>query len=77
MKFCDPKTGEVFKGALRAYRNFCYGRSCGDCPIRMPMKETDCAPHCDSFVEEHPHEAASLMGYEVVDEMREKCGSRN
>lgn len=31
----------------------------------------------ETFGQENRKKAASLMGYEIVDEMREKCGSRN
>lgn len=68
MKFRNPETGEVFPFAFLAWRSFCKGRKCEGCSIRTPMQEGGYAPHCDYFICEHPHEAARLMGYEVVED---------
>ena len=63
MKFRNPETGEVFDvtdGAPGA--GFCYGIRCYECPIRSAR------PYCKKFINDHLHEAARLMGYEVVED---------
>ena len=64
MKFRNPETGEVFTDE-HAHGKFCIGRSCYECPMNQasPVQET-----CVGFRKSHPHEAARLMGYEVVEE---------
>lgn len=63
MKFRDPMTGEVFDVTYGAPgTGFCSGIRCYECPIRSAH------PYCKKFINDHPHEAARLMGYEVVDE---------
>lgn len=71
MKFRNPETGEVFPFAFLAWRSFWKGRKCEGCSIRTPMQEGGYAPHCDYFICEHPHEAARLMGFEVVEDETE------
>ena len=75
MKFRNPETGEVFPFAFLAWKSFCKGRKCEGCSIRTPMQEGGYAPHCDYFICEHPHEAARLMGYEVVEERYVSSGT--
>ena len=71
MKFRSPVTGKVFDITAGAPgTGFCHGISCFDCPIHSEH------PYCKKFINDHPHEAARLMGYEVVEgetreEMRE------
>ena len=65
MKFRDPETGEVFavehnKGNVR----FCKDASCDNCPILFRPDNTCCS----DWVNKNPHEAARLMGYEVVED---------
>ena len=62
MKFRDPKTGKVYQNARAALDSFpCPQRvSCENCKF----DENKCT---EKWVNEHPHEAARLMGYEVVD----------
>ena len=82
MKFRNPETGEVLTGE-QAQLRFCKGRHCCECPMNQesPAKES-----CVDFRKSHPHEAARLMGYEVVEDepsgnfgqleeanMKEKC----
>ena len=46
-------------------------KSCDTCPLDEPShkkEDTSCVDWCN----EHPHEAARLMGYEVIDEMRQE-----
>ena len=64
MKFRNPETGEVFTDE-HAHGKFCIGRSCYECPMNQasPVQET-----CVGFRKSHPHEAARLMGYEVVED---------
>ena len=72
MKFRNPKTGEVFPSSLRAWKSYCRTKRCTECHLKRAVEESDCGLNCDIFADEHPHEAAALMGYEVVDEMRDK-----
>lgn len=63
MKFRDPETGEVFDVSDGApLTGFCIGIICYNCPIGGGH------PYCKQFINEQPHEAARLMGYEVDDE---------
>ena len=65
MKFRSPETGEIFDVSCGvAWTGFCYGINCSDCPIRMGP------PYCKKFIHDHPHEAARLMGYEVVEDSK-------
>lgn len=69
MKFRNPETGEVFSGSiLRRYNPFCHATICSKCPLQGPV--TNCADtsDCSIWVVEHPHEAARLMGFEVVED---------
>lgn len=86
MKF-RSKTGElVYRSILRLQKAFCRGRACGQCPIRNHIIDCEDTAECDVWAVEHPHEAARLMGYEVVEDepsgnfgqleeanMKEKC----
>lgn len=63
MKFRNPETGEVFDVSNGAPgTGFCCGIRCYDCPIRSVH------PYCKKFINDHPHQAARLMGYEVVED---------
>ena len=81
MKF-RSKTGEVLTDG-QAQLRFCKGRHCCECPMNQESPDKEC---CVSFRKSHPHEAARLMGYEVVEDehvgnseqleeanMKEKC----
>lgn len=70
MKFHNPETGEVFKNLQQASDAFCstYDSYCQGCPI--DKANGGCA--CWDWIQEHPHEAARLMGYEVVEENSNK-----
>ena len=66
MKFRDPKTGKVFDSIKAAVDYVCQEQeSCGDwCPLycKKPL------PGCVKFSVKNAHEAARLMGYEVVED---------
>ncbi len=63
VKFRNPKTGEVFEVIGCCNAKFCkHIESCLDCPILTHRGASKCA----DYVNEHPYEAAKLMGYEVV-----------
>lgn len=70
MKFRNPETGEVFKNLQQASDAFCstYDSYCQGCPI--DKANGGCA--CWDWIQEHPYEAARLMGYEVVEENSNK-----
>ena len=67
MKFRDPKTGEIIPIYV-ALSRYCDSKGgwCCKCSISgaMNQPENPCAP----WVEIHPHEAARLTGYEVVED---------
>lgn len=64
VKFRNPKTGEVFEVTDCCNDMFCKHINCCDCPIYTHKGASQCA----DYVNEHPYEAAKLMGYEVVEE---------
>lgn len=70
MKFRNPETGEVFNNLQQASDAFCstYDSYCQGCPI--DKVNGGCA--CWDWIQEHPYEAARLMGYEVVEENSNK-----
>ena len=75
MKFRNPETGEMFDDIISAREPFCGLHICGVCPMPSSLKEyslPDDARNCSEFCKKHPHEAAAIMGYEVVEEMREE-----
>ena len=64
-KFKDPETGEVFdilEFSRRAFENYAYIRAEANC------KELSVF----DYIYTYPNEAARLMGYEVVEEMRQE-----
>ena len=66
MKFRNPETGEVL-AVSDAVNKYCAGRWCGDtCKLYYAAGDPDKV--CADWAEYHPHEAARLMGYEVVEE---------
>lgn len=68
MKFRNPDTGEVFNNLQQASDAFCstYDSYCQGCPI--DKVNGGCA--CWDWIQEHPYEAARLMGY--VEENKEE-----
>ena len=62
MKFRDPKTGKVYQNARAALDSF-------PCPQRVSCENCkfDGNKCTEKWVNEHPQEAARLMGYEVVE----------
>lgn len=65
MKFRNPETGEVLS-ISDAVDHYCKQRWCDNCALREPVGDPDKV--CADWAEYHPHEAARLMGYEVVDD---------
>lgn len=65
MKFRNPETGEVFEDMTAARFAFCRMK-CKPCPISCFQNGDE--TRCDIFCCDHPHEAAHLMGYEVVED---------
>ena len=64
MKFRNRETGVVLTDE-QAQGQFCKGRHCWECPMNQKSPAKEC---CVDFRKSHPHEAARLMGYEVVDD---------
>lgn len=64
MKFRNPETGEIYEVTYDNCNRsgFCAEIECGECPL----KEYIATGLCSIWVNAHPHEAARLMGYEVV-----------
>lgn len=70
MKFRNPETGEVIENTYED-TTFCgQYKGCINCPVEAARQSHDCT----EWVDKHPYEAASLMGYEVVEE-DEKCST--
>lgn len=69
MKFRNPETGEVLfiSEAVTAYCGRPNRGRCEDCYLYAPSGNQN----CQGWAANHPHEAARLMGYEVVEEMRD------
>ena len=69
MKFRNPNTGEVL-----TYRDiipiFCKN-GCDNCPIIAEVLN-NCEQSCQTWIVKNPYEAAALMGYEVLEEMRDE-----
>lgn len=68
MKLRNPETGEVFNNLQQAADVFClnYDSYCQGCPI----DKANGGRACRAWIQEHPHEAARLMGY--VEENKEE-----
>ena len=69
MKFRNPETGEAFLSISSAADYFCRENDCflQTCPLK---RQTDGKP-CADWVNAYPRKAASLMGYEVVEDCTE------
>ena len=63
MKFRDPKTGKVYQNARAALDSF-------PCPQRVSCENCKFGGNkcTEKWVNEHPQEAARLMGYAVVED---------
>lgn len=70
MKFRNPETGEVLS-ISDAVDHYCKQRWCDNCALREPVGDPDKV--CADWAEYHPHEAARLMGYEVVEDEKEEA----
>lgn len=66
MKFRNPETGEIYEVTYDNCNRsgFRAEIECGECPL----KEYIATGLCSIWVNAHPHEAARLMGYEVVED---------
>lgn len=65
MNFRNPKTGEIYHVKCNNCNEsgFCAEIECKNCPI-----ETKTTRLCSDWVNANPHEAARLMGYEVIED---------
>ena len=76
MKFRNKETGEEFPYIQAARVSFCLYRenaammACYTC--KLSSRNNGEHSGCVEFCEEHPHEAARLMGYEVVEDEHTK-----
>lgn len=72
MKF-RSKTGEVALTIEQALAQFCDSKEdCDYCEIREPVQQyAGTKRPCHEYVRANPHEAARLMGYEVVEDTSE------
>lgn len=66
MKLRNPETGEVFHTIRQAVQNHC-SHHCNsrECPY---WENAGCVGMLKRYTVDNPHEAARLMGYEVVEE---------
>lgn len=64
-KFRDPQTGEIYDtDASDCNRSgFCEKYECPECPVYTETRDDSCV----KWVNANPHEAAKLMGYELLD----------
>ena len=70
MKFRNKETAEVLDDIATVSDRYCMDH---DCFVkRCPMEDATKGEPCGTWAKDHPHEAARLMGYEVVDEMRDE-----
>ena len=68
MKFRNRRTGEIYDDIKQAIRNFCIENYHY---IYSIQEEIECESSLNRITEYSPKEAARLMGYEVVEEMRD------
>lgn len=61
-KFKDKKTGKVFDNILDAYCWYQCPGPCGDCCL---SRDSTCT---ESWIQDHPIEAAELMGFDIIEE---------
>lgn len=61
----EPETGEVLS-ISDAVDHYCKQRWCDNCALREPVGDPDKV--CADWAEYHPHEAARLMGFEMVED---------
>lgn len=73
MKFRDPATQRIFSEIVEANDYFCAksATDCDSCPLDIPSHQQK-KISCESWCKTNQEEAARLMGYEVVEEMREE-----
>lgn len=69
MKFRN-KDGEVALPIEQALEQFCDSKKdCDYCELRKPVQQYKGTKRpCHEYVRAYPHEAARLMGYEVVED---------
>lgn len=74
MKF-RSKTGEVALTIEQALEQFCDSKKdCDYCELREPVQQyAGTKRPCHEYVRANPHEAARLMGYEVVEDEKEEA----
>lgn len=70
MKFKD-KDGNVLVDIQVARAFYCRGKECKNCPVST-YNNTYSEP-CDNFAGKYPLEAARLMGYEIIGEVKNPC----
>lgn len=75
MKFRNPETGEMYIGILNAMNHYCDSKKdCDDCQIKESVQVYKGQKHpCYAYVADNPHEAARLMGFEVVEDEKEEA----
>ena len=66
MKFRNKETAEVLDDIATVSDRYCMDH---DCFVkRCPMEDATKGEPCGTWAKDHPHEAARLMGYEVVED---------
>lgn len=61
-KFKDRRTGKVFNNILDAYYGYKCPGPCGDCGL---SRDSMCT---ESWIQDHPVEAAEIMGFDIIEE---------
>lgn len=70
MKIRNKETGEVVEdGILQIFKFLCSTKNCGECPL-SDFSGCKHPADCSAWTVIHPHEAARLMGYEVVEDSK-------
>lgn len=71
MEFRNSDTGEVALTIDQALERFCDRKQdCDYCELREPVQQYKGTRHpCHEYARDNQHEAARLMGYEVVEEL--------
>ena len=62
-RFRNPQTGDIFPAGVAEFCGKYFTQPCEKCPIDVVA-----TGKCELWVEKNPHEAAYIMGYEVIED---------
>lgn len=66
MKFWNKETAEILDDISKVADRYCMNHDCFW--QRCPMEDATKGEPCGTWTKDHPHEAAALMGYEVLED---------